>query len=156
MAIKSKGHNRSANGSQTFRDSLVGYVVILAVVLVIGAIIAGGTYWSVIHDVSHDSYGKWVGFIIFTLGSIWWIIKESRSFWHNRVFGIALGSLFSVHVIGFSVLLWYVERLGMVWFLVICIVEVPIMMQVLGWARRQFGKSKTSKHRRVHAGTEAD
>jgi len=47
----------SANRSQTFRDSLIGYAVILAVVLLIGAIIAGGTYWSVIHDVSHDSYG---------------------------------------------------------------------------------------------------
>jgi len=116
-------------------------VVILAFMLVIGAIIAGGTYWSVTHDVSRDSYGKWVGFIIFTLGSIWWIIKEFRSFWHNRVFWIALGSLFSVHVIGFSVLLWQVERLGMASFLVICIVEVPIMMQVLGWARRRFGKS---------------
>ncbi len=88
MAIKSKGHNRNANGSQTFPDSLVGYVVILAVVLLIGAIIAGGTYWSVIHDVSHDSYGKWVGFIIFTLGSIWWIIKDPARFGITGYFGL--------------------------------------------------------------------
>jgi|SRR5579871_2279748 len=124
--------------------TLIGYILILAFVLLIGAILAMGTYWAVNHNVSRDSYEKCVGFVLFTLASFGWIIKESRRFWHNNVFWVALGSLFSLHTMGFAVVLWFVERLGMVSFLVICLVEVPIMMQVLGWARRRFGISYRS------------
>ena len=121
--------------------TLIGYVLIVGFVLLIGGIFAGITNWAVNHHVSHDSYAKWLGFIIFTLGGFGVILKASRRFWHNKTFWVILVGLFLLHTVGFSIVLWRVERWGLVSSLVIFLLEMPALMQLLVWARRRFGKS---------------
>jgi hypothetical protein len=142
-----------ANRGQPFIYTLIGYALILAFVLLIGAILVGVGSWVVTHNVSHDSYAKWVGFIFFTVGGFGVIIKASRQFWHHSTFWIVLGGLFLLHTVGFSIVLWHVESWGLASSLVIFLLEVPVLMQLLGWARRRFGKPHGSKHLPAHYGT---
>jgi hypothetical protein len=59
--------------------TLAGYVLIAVFVLLIGAIFAGATNWAVNHDVSRDSYAKWLGFVVFTIGGFGVMIKASEA-----------------------------------------------------------------------------
>jgi hypothetical protein len=131
--------------------TLIGYLLIVGFVLLIGGIFAGVTNWAINHDVSRNSYAKWLGFIIFTVGGLGVIVKASRGFWHNNQFWVALGGLFVIHTVGFSIVLWHVDRWGLASSLVIFLIEVPILMRLLGWARRRFRKSHTGSHIRGSA-----
>jgi hypothetical protein len=138
------------NRGQSIFYTLIGYILILAFILLIGAIFGGLTYWAATHNVSRDSYAKWLGFIIYTVVGFGAIIKASRQLWHNNAFWVALGCLFLLHTVGFSVVLWHVERWGGLSFLVIYLFEVPVLMQLVTWARRRFGKSHGSKRLPAH------
>ena len=138
--------SKNRTGSQPFIYTVVGYTLIVVFVLLIGAILAGVTNWAINHNVSRDSYAKWLGFIIFTLGGFGVIIKASGRLWQNSTFWLVLGCLFLLHTVGFSIVLWHVERWGLASSLAIFLFEVPVLTQLLGWARRRFGKSHASKH----------
>ena len=124
--------------------TLMGYVLVVVFLLLILAIFAVATNLAISHNVSRDAYVKWLGFIIFTITGFGVIIKASNELWHNKTFWVVLGGLFLIHTVGFSIVLWHVEHWGLASSLVILLVEVPVLGQLLLWARRRFSKSRRS------------
>ena len=128
--------------------TLLGYVLIAAIVLVIAAGIAAGGLWAVNHRVSDDSLIKWGGLTMNTLALFGWVIRQSRRFWRKKVFWWTMAALLVVHVAGFWVILINVERWRMFWFLVICTLEVIPMSAALDWTIDRFGRAhNTARHR---------
>jgi len=134
----------NTRGDQPVIYTLIGYVLLAMFALLILAIFAGATNLAISHNVSRDSYAKWLGFIIFTIAGFGVIIKASNDLWHNRIFWIVLGGLFLIHTLVFSIVLWHVEHWGLASSLVIYLIEVPVLAQLLLWARRRFSKSRRS------------
>ena len=138
-----------ARRDQPLIYTLMGYVLVVMFALLILAIFAGATNLAISHNVSRDSYVKWLGFIIFTITGFGMIIKASNDLWHNKAFWVALGGLFLIHTVGFSIVLRHVEHWGLVSSLVIFLVEVPVLGQLLLWARRRFSKARRFASREI-------
>jgi hypothetical protein len=123
------------------KRTLVEYalVVVGSLILVMSAYLAAS------HNLPSDSYRKWLGFVISTLGGFAVIIKDTRRFWHTNRFWVFLGGIFLLHTMIFSLILRQVEfRWGFAPFLVIFLFEVPLLTKLLGWAQRHFEKSHRS------------
>jgi hypothetical protein len=119
--------------------TLLGYVLIVAIMVAMGAAIAAGTLWAVNHRVSDDSLVKWGGLALNTLAIFGWVIKQSRRRWRNRVFWWTLTGILVMHLATFWVILINVEHWRMAWFLVICTLEVIPITAVLDWSMDRFG-----------------
>ncbi len=121
------------------KRTLIEYALVIvgSLILVISA------YLAVSYDVPRDSYTKWLGFVISTLGGFAIIIKESRRYWHTKRFWIFLGGVFLLHAMGFWIFLRQVQfRWGFASFLVIFLFEVPLLTKLVGWLQRHLGKSQ--------------
>ncbi len=140
---------RSTNAS--FFYTLLGYLVILLILLVIALIIGAGLYWFVVipgRFPSSDAFAKWSGLAMFTLGTFWWVIKESRPRWHNKAFWWTIVTVLFIHIAGFLVAFRYVEHWRTFHFFVICTIETPMIMTLLNWT---FGKKHHSKDALAHS-----
>jgi hypothetical protein len=132
----------------SFFYTLLGYLLILvfllATALLIGAILYG---FVIVPDrmPSVDAFAKWGGLAIFTTATFWFVIQKSRTRWRNRMFWIALGAIFAVHITSFLVGFRYVEPWRDWYFLVISTLEAPSIMTVLPWTFERFGKRHHSK-----------
>jgi hypothetical protein len=92
--------------------------------ILIALAVAAGLIWSASYNVSEDSLVKWGGLTINTLAIFWWVIKQSRRLWRNRVFWWTMTGILVIHLATFSVVLINVEHWRMAWFFVICTLEV--------------------------------
>jgi Na+/melibiose symporter-like transporter len=123
-----------------FAYTVMGYGLIGAFVLLIGVIIAALTYWAVRLRLSPDSFRRWSGLIVFTLGMFGWLIKQLRRLWSHWAFWVTLIGLLFVHLAFFIVLLLKLAEWRSFWFLIITGVEAPIFSSILPWAARRLGK----------------
>jgi flagellar basal body-associated protein FliL len=93
--------------------TLLGYLAILAILLVIALAIGAGLYWFVILPKRFppiDAVAKWIGLAVFTPITFWWLIKESGARRHRRMFWIILAVLLIVHLASFLISFRYVQR----------------------------------------------
>jgi len=126
-----------------FFYTLLGYLAILLILLVIALSIGAGVYWlGVVPGVkpSADSLAKWVGFTVNTPAIFWWVIKESRPRWRNKVYWWTTTGLLFVHILCFLVAFRYVQHWTLWYFLVISTLEVPVIMAVVDWRFQRFAK----------------
>ena len=122
--------------------TLLGYLLILFFLLAIALLIGAILYRFVIvpgRIPSEDAFAKWGGLTFFTLSTFWWVIKESRPRWRNKVFWWTIVAALFVHIAGFSTAFRYVEHWRAFDFFVICVLEVPIIMTVVNWTFERFG-----------------
>ncbi len=135
----------SNNTRGSFFYTLLGYLAMLLGLLVIALIIGVGVYRFVVvpkRFVSDDTFMKWVGLPVFTFSIFWWVIKESRPRWHNKVFWWTIVAVLFFHIAGFLVAFRYVEHWRAFEFFVICTLEVPVIMAVVNWTFEKFGKKR--------------
>jgi hypothetical protein len=133
--------NQDKRGS--FFYTLLGYLAILLILLAIALLIGAGLYWLVIipkRFPSDDSLVKGIGFTLNTPGIFWWVIKESRPRWRNKVYWWTTTGLLFVHTVCFLVAFRYVQHWTLWYFLVISTLEVPVIMAVVDWTFEKFGK----------------
>jgi len=118
-----------------FVYTLLGYILIL-IALVCLALAIGASVSSMLSHrgrISHDSMLKWGGLTFNTLGLFCWVLKQYRRFWASGVFWAAIGSLLLIHIGAFFLILGSVEHWSLIWFLVICTVEVVPISAALEW-----------------------
>ena len=81
---------RTKSTSGSFFYTLLGYLVILLILAMITFVLGVAMYWSgflrLLDSVSEDTFAKWGGLTFFTFVIFWWVIKESRTRWRNKVF----------------------------------------------------------------------
>ena len=143
----------SKNRSGSVFYTLLGYLTILVILLVIALMMGAGLYWLVIiprRFPPMDTLAKWIGFTLNTPGLFWWVNKESRPPWRNKLFWWTTTSLFLVHTTGFLVAFQYVQYWPLWYFLVICTLELPIILTVLNWTFERFGKKHNPKGGAAH------
>jgi len=89
--------------------TLLGYIVILAILVVVVLIMGEGAYLLLINGIrpSVDSLHKWIGLTGSPLLTFAFAIKESTRHWHNKLFWAALTGLLIVHLACFLVLFNY-------------------------------------------------
>ena len=121
--------------------TLLGYVVIAAIMVLIGAVIAAGGLWAVNHHVSDDSFVKWGGLTINTFALFGWVIKQSRECWSKNWYWWTMTGLLTAHLASFWVILINVEHWRLFWFFVICTLEVIPISAILDWAMDRFGRA---------------
>jgi hypothetical protein len=109
--------------------------------ILIALAIAAGLIWSTRYNVSEDAFAKWGGLTLNTLAIFGWVIKQYRRFWRKKVFWWAMAGLLFIHVAGFWVILINVEHWRMIWFLVICTLEVVPISAALDWTMDRFGRA---------------
>jgi len=92
--------------------TLLGYVVILAILACVALAISLGASWMVRHGFtpSHGYFVKWAGLTVNTLALFGYVIKEARRFWRVSVFWATIGGLLFIHIGAFSLILGNVER----------------------------------------------
>jgi hypothetical protein len=78
----------SRNRSGSFFCTLLGYLLLAAIIIVVFAIVAASVYWSAFHvsDESAVKWGKWLGLGGRTVLMFGWVIKQYRRLWRNKVF----------------------------------------------------------------------
>ena len=126
--------NKNTSGS--FFYTLLGYLLILVFLLAIALLIGAILYRFVIvpgREPSEDDFAKWGGLTFFTLVIFWWVIKESRPRWRNKVFWWTIVAALFVHIVGFSTAFRYVEHWRAFYFFAISMIEAPIIMSVSNW-----------------------
>jgi hypothetical protein len=114
--------------------TLLGYLLIGAVVLVVGVVIALTGLWAVGRGISGESFGKWFGLALNTAGLFGWTINESRRFWHARVFWWTTASLLLIHLACFVAILSIVEHWRIVYFVLMYPIELPLIGRTIEWA----------------------
>jgi cytochrome bd-type quinol oxidase subunit 2 len=125
--------------------TLIGYFVLAAIVLLMGAILVALAHEGVIHHVSDQFVVKWGGLVLNTLALFGWIVKQCRAFWHSKVFWYTIVGLLIVHSVCFWVILRNVQEWRIVWFLAMYPVEVPLIARVLDWSKDQFGDGRSKR-----------
>lgn len=138
----------SQDKSGSFFYMLLGYLLILVFLLAIALIIGVILYRFEIvpgRIPSEDAFAKWGGLTFFSLVIFWWVIKESRPRWRNRVFWWTIVAVLFVHIAGFSMAFRYVEHWRAFYFFVITMIEVPIIMTVANWTFERFATKHHSK-----------
>jgi hypothetical protein len=112
----------------------------LVVYVLIGGSIGFALYEAAIYRVSEDFLVKWFGLAFNTLVLFAWVIQRCRRFWRDNVFWWTITSLFFVHISCFWVILRIVKHWHLAYFLVMYLVEVPLIATVLDWTTNRFGK----------------
>ena len=110
--------------------TVLGYIVILAILVVVALIMGGGAYLLLINGIrpSVDSLHKWIGLTVSTLVTFVFAIKELRRHWHNKLFWTALTGLLIVHLACFLALFNFIQHWTVVWFFLICTFEIPLII----------------------------
>jgi hypothetical protein len=104
--------------------------------------------WAGAHNRIKDISASWSVGLYFSANIFWWIIKQNRRSWHNKVFWLTVGILMTVQISVFYFLLKNVGELKPIWLFLICLVEAPLIMMTLDWTLHQLGKQHRSHHQR--------
>ena len=118
----------------------MGRIWDLVVYILIGLTVVGLLIWSANYNVSPDSLVKWGGLTGNTALLFWWIVKQNREHWYNRVFWWTVAALFLVHTGSFYMILRNVEHWRMAWYLLICSAELVPMTIVVDRTMAKLGK----------------
>jgi hypothetical protein len=144
--------NKNTSGS--FFYTLLGYLAILAILALIAFLIGAVMYWSnfnrLLVSASRDTIVKWVGFILYTPVTFWIVIKGSRQRWRNNVFWWTTASLLFTHVVFFLTIFRYVEHWNLLYWVVILMIEGPVISIVSNWTFERFSKKHHSRGGAAH------
>jgi cell division protein FtsW (lipid II flippase) len=118
----------------------MGYALIIAFVLLAGAImIISASVLEAFH-LSGDSLRRWRGLAFFTLITFGWIVKQLRRFWSRWIFWISLASLLIIHLVVMVIVLRRVAHWLDIWFLIITVAETPVIIAILEWMIHRVAK----------------
>jgi hypothetical protein len=92
---------------QPIAYTLLGYIVLGAIIILLFAIVAATVYWSAFHvsDESLAKWRKWAGLAADTALLFGYVIKQRRRLWRNKFFWRTIVGLLFVHTACFWAIL---------------------------------------------------
>lgn len=138
--------------------TVLGYVLFGVIVALAGAIFVATAAWCAYHHVTGQSFTKWGGLTINTLGLYGWVVKQCRRFWRNEVFWWTILALVLVHTACFWVILRDVEQWRLAYFLAMYPIELPLIARALDWTTTRFGRGHqtVAAHHGMRSGAGGD
>ena len=125
------GKKRVSKPRYQFVYTLMGYLLIGLALAVIGAVLAIGGRWAVVHHFTAQQVMTWFGVAGNTVAIFGIVIKIYRPCWRRRVFWEATASLLFLHTAGFWLVLHNVQEFRIAWFLLISAAEMPLFIIAL-------------------------